>query len=607
MKKYNKYEDIEQQYRFDLKDILQGKTLDDWKHEFFAIYERLIEIKDQKYEDFNLYLEYIKLLGDSMIISNKITNYLSNKQNINVTDSSISSLSVEFENQLNEYQTRLGSEINRIAKHRKTIEKWMNLPELKEVRKDLEKTLNELDHKLSDEVENYLTETSIGEPNLEEIFVVLTDSEIDFGYGIDSKGKKHKITEGNYYMLLKNKDEKLRKTTYTSYNKAFWDKKETLSKLLYQHIKRISVNAKQRRYTSALQSILSEDCVDEKLLHLIFNSVKNNIGIFRKFALYKKKFFTKKFNKKMRPWDWNLDLVDVKTKYSIEEANEILLNITKVMPFEYHEVVKKAINENWIDYCNAPSKMSGAYSIGESHGIDKKYILMNFDGTLGSVNTLCHEMGHSMHSYYSCKTQSIYRSEYPIILAEIASIFNELLLTDYLVKNAKSDKEKFNIIERSIFDFIGTVIKQTEWANYEYYLYSKIDQQLPINSYDQLEEIYVNNSKEYSLNPKETKKGLKSNAYAVRVPHYYYYFYVYKYALGYIVANIFYNQYIKNGKEALENYITKFLSSGDINWPAEILKDAGIDIYSEDIYQQAFKNIEEKINEYIKLGKKLFK
>jgi oligoendopeptidase F len=157
-----------------------------------------------------------------------------------------------------------------------------------------------------------------------------------------------------------------------------------------------------------------------------------------------------------------LPLVKVKNKYSIEEAQDLVIKALKPMGKEYLDEVKRAFNERWVDYYPIDNKMSGAYSIGSSYNIDKKYILMNYDDTLRSVETLAHEMGHSMHSYYSDNNQKINASGYPIFLAEIASIFNELMLTDYLLKNVKNDNAKFEILTTSIDGFIGTVMRQTE-------------------------------------------------------------------------------------------------------------------------------------------------
>ncbi|QJG66323.1 oligoendopeptidase F [Mycoplasma phocoeninasale] len=606
MKTYNSYDEVEEKYKWDLESILENKSFEELENEYFQLIEEGISIKDSKYDSLENYLEYLKLSEKVLILNNRISNYLSNKLNTNIVDPEINMKVAQFELKSAEYAKRAGSEVNRIAKNQDKIKKWLTDPRLKDVKKDLEASLEELKYKLDEKVETYLNDTSSGNPSPEEIFSVLTDSEIDFGYAISAKGKKHKITEATRMSLLKSDDEMIRKSTYFNYPKAFLNHKQSLAKMLYQHFKEASVQSLYRGYDSTLQSILSVDHVDEKLLKIIYQSIQKNMHIFRKFYKAKEKFFYQKFNKKMQKWDNNVDLIKLKNHYSIEDAQNILLQSIKIMPYEYYDTVKKAIEERWVDYVNVPAKRSGAYSIGGSYGIDKKFILMNFDGTLHSVNTLCHEMGHSMHSYFSDKCQHPFRSQYPIFLAEIASIFNELLLNDYLNENAKSEEERFYLLNQSINDFIGTVLRQGAWSNFEFDVYNRIDANEAINTYETLEEIYVENAKKYAIDPKKVKIGDPTNVYAVMVPHFYYYFYVYKYALGYIVANVFFQKYKTEGKTALENYIDKFLSAGDRSWPAEILKDAGVDIYSEQIYDQAFEILEDKVNKYIKYGKKIF-
>ncbi|TPE57733.1 oligoendopeptidase F [[Mycoplasma] falconis] len=607
IKKYNSYKEVESKYKWDLEDILKGKTYEKLEQEYFALFDKIIAVKDSKYNSLKDYAASIKLDEEMLVLGNRISNYLTNWLCINVVDEKYNVLLTTFENKNAEYAKRLGSETNRIAKNREKIEKWLNEPELKDVKKDLEAILDNLNHKLSDDVETYLNDTAIGNPSPEEIFGVITDSEIDFGYATSSKGMKYKITNGTRRQLAKHKDEKVRKETYLNYFGGYYKHRQSLSKTLYQHIKELSVNALYRKYPSTLDSILSADHVDKKLLQVIYSSVQKNINIFRKFYKAHKAFFEKKFNKKMQKWDAAMNLVNIKDHFEVEEGQKILEEITKIMSYDYHQVVQKAIKENWVDYHNVPGKRSGAYSIGGAYGLDKIYILMNWDYTLESVNTLCHEMGHSMHSYYSSKNQNPLRSQYPIFLAEIASIFNELLLSDYLFKNAKTDKEKFFILEKSIDDFIGTVLRQTQWSNYEYELYEAIDKNEPYNNYEALERLYVDVTKKYAFDPAKVKVGDLSNVAAIYVPHYYYHFYVYKYALGYIVANAFFQKYKEQGDQALKDYVDKFLSAGDIDWPAKILLNAGIDIYSESIYDQAFKLLEEKVNKYTELGKKIFK
>ncbi|WP_203276455.1 oligoendopeptidase F [Metamycoplasma hominis] len=606
LKKYNSYSDVEEKYKWDIEDILGNKTYQQLEDEYFDLYSKIIEIKDSKYNSLDQYVEYIELSKKFLILGNRISNYLDNKLNINIVDPTINKTISLFETKSQEYAKKLGSEANRIFQHKDKIKTWINDDRLIDVKKDLEATLQELDHKLSDDVENYLNDTASGSPVPEDIFSIISDSEVDFG-NVLIKNKKIKITEGNRIALLKNKDEQVRKDVYFNYLNGYLKNKQSLARLLYQHIKEISVNALYRKYNSSLESILLQDHVDKKLLNIIYDAVQKHMYIFKKYNNAKKQFFKAKFNKKLEKWDYFLDLVNVKSSYTIEEAQKILLDVISIMPYEYPEVVKKAIDERWVDYVNVPSKRSGAYSIGGAAGMKKIYILMNFDGTLESVNTLCHEMGHSMHSYFSNKCQSPLRSSYPIFLAEIASIFNELLLNDYLISKSKNIQQQFYLLDSSINDFIGTVLRQTMWSNFEFDLYNAIDENKPLNTYEEIEKLYVENEKKYSTTSKSIKLGDPRNVYSVMVPHFYYYFYAYKYALGYIVANVFFQKYKQEGQEALKNYINKFLSAGDINWPANILKDAGVDIYNEDIYNLAFEVLNQKVDKYIKLGKKIFK
>ncbi|RCJ02210.1 oligoendopeptidase F [Metamycoplasma hominis] len=606
LKKYNSYSDVEEKYKWDIEDILGNKTYQQLEDEYFDLYSKIIEIKDSKYNSLDQYVEYIELSKKFLILGNRISNYLDNKLNINIVDPTINKTISLFETKSQEYAKKLGSEANRIFQHKDKIKTWINDDRLIDVKKDLEATLQELDHKLSDDVENYLNDTTSGSPVPEDIFSIISDSEVDFG-NVLIKNKKIKITEGNRIALLKNKDEQVRKDVYFNYLNGYLKNKQSLARLLYQHIKEISVNALYRKYNSSLESILLQDHVDKKLLNIIYDAVQKHMYIFKKYNNAKKQFFKAKFNKKLEKWDYFLDLVNVKSSYTIEEAQKILLDVISIMPYEYPEVVKKAIDERWVDYVNVPSKRSGAYSIGGAAGMKKIYILMNFDGTLESVNTLCHEMGHSMHSYFSNKCQSPLRSSYPIFLAEIASIFNELLLNDYLISKSKNIQQQFYLLDSSINDFIGTVLRQTMWSNFEFDLYNAIDENKPLNTYEEIEKLYVENEKKYSTTSKSIKLGDPRNVYSVMVPHFYYYFYVYKYALGYIVANVFFQKYKQEGQEALKNYINKFLSAGDIDWPANILKDAGVDIYNEDIYNLAFEVLNQKVDKYIKLGKKIFK
>ena len=316
LKKYNNYQEIPNQYKWDLDDILNGKTIDQLINEYFCLFDELILIKDSKYDTIQNYISYLNINKSFLILKNKIINYFNNLININIVDSKALKQSDDFELKEQEYQIKLGSEINRIYKNKDSIKKWLNDPRLKDVKKDLEFIIQNFDHKLDDNVEKYLNETYIGDPSLEDIFSTLTNSEIDFGYAISKDNKKYKITESSRVLLLKNKDEKIRKTTYYGYLNGFYNLRETLTKLLYQHLKKISIESSIRKYESSINSLISSDKIEIAFLTNLFSSITNKTNkIFKNFLKYKSIFFKKKFNKKMELWDSYLELVNVKNNY----------------------------------------------------------------------------------------------------------------------------------------------------------------------------------------------------------------------------------------------------------------------------------------------------
>ncbi|VEU59149.1 oligoendopeptidase F [Mesomycoplasma neurolyticum] len=607
MKKFKNYYEIPEKYRFDLEHLLEGKTINHLINEFDKYSDFLVQNKDNQFKTIENYLKYQKKSQEFGIYLNKVDNYLYNKKSTNVVDSENNKNYAIFKNKLDQFEAKIGSTISLFFKNIDNIEKWKNDPKVSEYKKDIDDMLECEKYKLNDEIEKFIVDSKQGEVSLYETFSILYNSETKFKDIIDEKGKKYTLNSTNYKNFLLNKNSNIRKQAYENFYNGYLEHKSSFSSLLIQHIKSDSTKAKIRGYKSLVDSKLFSDRINVKLVENLYNTTKKNIYIYRKYEKLNAIFYKKKYNEPYNVWNSKLPLINVKQNYSIEEAKEILLEAIKPMGNEYYNKVKEALEQRWVDYHHVPNKRGGAYSIGQSYGVEKKLILMNYDGTFDGVSTLAHEMGHSMHSWYSDKTQPYVLSSYPIILAEIASIFNELMLLDYFFNKNNNIKLKFDLVKKSIDDFYQTVIKQTFWSNYEFELYKKIDNKEPINSYEALEEIYVNIHKDYAKDPKKIKKGKIENISSVTIPHFYYDFYVYKYAVGYIVANIFYQKYKQNGKSELENYIKKFLSAGGSKWPIEILKDAGINLEEESVIQLAFDLLNDKVKTFEKLGNQIFK
>lgn len=604
MKQYEKYENVPKKYKFDLNDLLEGKTIETLINELFNLLENELKTKETKYENHKTYLSYLKSQKKTTVLMNKISNYISNNISINLVSPEFNKLSNDLNYKLFEFQKKMGSETNRIFKNEKKLKEWIKLDEFKFFKKDIEFNLEQKKHKFDDRIEEFIKRISRSYVDTYEIFSVITNSELDYKFATSKNGKKIKITPANRQSLLLNKDEKIRKTTYENWANAYLQHKNSLSMILFQHIKNISIWALERKWNSSIESIISSDKVDLKLLTKLYDSVKKNIYQFKRLRKLQKKYFKIKYKKDMKPWDSYLPLVKFDENYSIEKSQKIVYNALKPMGKEYANKLKEVLNENWIDYCVVKNKRAGAYSIGQSYGLNKKYILMNHDGKFSSVSTLAHEIGHSMHSWYSDTNQPFNLSEYPIFLAEIASIFNELLLNDYLIKNTNDNEIKFHLILESINEFDATVRKQTMWSEYEFNLYNRIDKGESFNNFEAIKKVYEDTIKQYINENKKNYKEIDLYG-AIMVPHFYYEFYVYKYAIGYLVANYFFQKYKKFGVNELENYINNFLKKGGSEWPIDLLKEAGVDLYDDNFYNEAFAELKSKIDEYEKLGEKI--
>ena len=607
MKQYKKYTDIPKKYRFDLDHLLEGKTIEQLIDQLFELLEKDYEIRDSKYDDAKNYLNYLKNQEISGILMNRISNYISNNLSTNLISPEFNKLSNDLQFRLFEFQKKYGSETNRIFKNAKKLTEWIKMDEFKDYKKDIEFTLEQKKHKFEDKVEEFIKRISRADISAYEVFSIITNSELNYKEATSSNGKSIKITPANRTTLLLNKDPKIRQTTFENWANAYLQHKNSLASLLSQHFKNISTWALERKYPSAVESLIHEDKADLKLLNTLYQAVTENINLFQKFHKLHKQFFKTKYKTNMKPWDSLLPLVKIKQDYSIEETQDIVKKALKPLGKEYTDKIQEMFDQNWIDYCIADNKRSGAYSIGGSYGLDKKYILMNHDGKLHAVSTLAHEAGHSMHSWYSDTHQPYHLSAYPIFLAEIASIFNELLLNDYLMKTTDDPKIKFYLIQEAINEFEATVRRQTMWSEYEFNLYNAIDQGQSLNNFEAIKAVYKDVIKKYSVDP---NAKFDNDIYlygAIMVPHYYYDFYVYKYAIGYLVANYFFQKYKQNGVNELQNYIDNFLKKGASKWPIELLLEAGVDLYDPIFYKEAFAELANKIDQFEKLGKQIFK
>ena len=605
-KQFKNRKEVPTKYKWDLESILKDKKIEEYIEEYKKNSDKLIKMKDSKYDSPESLLKALKLEDESIKNLYIIHNYMSNSISTNVVDAKANKMNQEFQFLSYEVSQKMGPETPRIFKNEKKIKEWIKLPKFKDYKRDYEEVFETKKHQLPNAIQEFRTQSSRADEHVSEIFSILTNSELDYGFATSSTGKKTKITTANRKKLSENKDAMIRKTSTIEYAKGYLRHKESLSNMLYQHFKSATVWAKLTKHKNTAEYLVFDDRGSEKLLVSLYESVQNNLDVFKSYDDLHKKVYKAKYGTKMTKYDHSLPLVKVNVEYTVEEMQKEIIAAFKPFGKEYTDQIKVAFKDKWIDYMAVDNKRGGAYSIGATYGIDKKLILMNNDGSIRSLETLAHELGHSMHSYYSDKSNHLRSSQYQIFVAEIASIFNELMLFDHLLKTSDDKKLKFKIRQQMADGFAGTVHRQILWSNYEYDVYKAIEEGKPVGTYDALSKIYYENSKKYS-----TKKVPSYNPDkqwpSIMVPHFYYGFYVYKYAIGQLVANIFFQRYKEEGPQALQDYINNFLSVGGSMTPIETLKNAGVDLEDPKTYEVGYESARQNVVELKKLAKEIFK
>lgn len=467
------------------------------------------------------------------------------------------------------------------------------VPELKKYRFDLEKIFRYKDHTLSKSEEEIVTKALNTFGTGDEVFTNLDNTDIDLGI-INVESKEVQLTHSNYIKYMNHENKEVRIQAFEQMYTYFKKHINTIAACLKGNIKENFFASDVKKYENPLQMSLFADNIDISVYKNLIEVVHENLDKLHDYMRLRKDILN---IDDMHMYDIYLDLGEVESKeIPFEQGKQMMFEALKPLGKEYIEDLEKAFKEHWIDIYPNKGKKSGAYSWGCFD--TKPYLLLNYNDTMDSVSTMAHELGHSMHSYYS-KSQGYTYSSYAIFLAEIASTVNEVLLNDYLYKNAKTDSEKLFYIADMLDKIRTTIYRQTQFAEFEMIMHDKEAQGIPLTA-EEFSNTY------YELNKKYYGEHVVSDELIryewARIPHFYSSFYVYKYATGLTSALVIASEILKGNEKMRKNYI-EFLHSGSKDYPLNILKNTGVDITDKNIIQKSFDYFNEQLNKLKELIK----
>ncbi|MGM8212676.1 oligoendopeptidase F [Virgibacillus sp. W0430] len=470
-------------------------------------------------------------------------------------------------------------------------------PELKMYQKTLDEITRQRPHILSKREEALLAEASDPLQSASQTFSMLNNADLTFPVITNEKGEAVELTHGRYLGFLESKDRNVRKDAFEAMYKTYGDFKNTFATTLSGTVKKDNFYARVRNYDSARHAALDGNNIPESVYDNLVDAVNDRIGLLHRYAKLRKNVLGLDA---LHMYDLFTPLVqDIDMKIPYEQAQEHVLNSLKPLGEAYTSIIQEGFQNRWIDVEENRGKRSGAYSSG-AYGTNP-YILLNWQDNVNDMFTLTHELGHSVHSYYTRKSQPYRYGNYSIFVAEVASTCNEALLNEYMLNYLDDEKQKLYILNHFLEGFRGTVFRQTMFAEFEHSIHMLAQNGEALTA-DKLTETYYELNKKYfgDVVVSDEAIGLEW----ARIPHFYYNYYVYQYATGYSAATSLAKQILEEGNPAVNRYM-EFLKAGSSDYPIEVLKKAGVDMTEKQPILDALAVFDQKLTEMESLLQKL--
>ena len=589
---YESREEIDSKYKWDLSSMFPSdEAFEAGLEELKAYCPKLLAFKGKISTSAQALLEYLQLEDQMTLLLYKIINYAERKSD---EDTRVAKYQAYVANATSVY-TQVGEATSWFAAEllaipAESVEKfYAEVPALEFYRRKLNKILNQREHTLSAEEEALLARAEELAVQPTNIFSMFDDADLTFDDAVDSEGKTHKLTSGSFVPLLMDADRVLRESAFKQLYSRFGEFRNTSAAILTSQVKNLQFFSSSRKYASSLEAALAENEIPVEVYNNLIDAVHQNFPAFYKYVDLRKRVMGLD---ELHFWDVYTPLVDdVDMKFTYEEACDLIVKALAPMGEEYVSLVKKGLESRWVDVYETPGKRSGAYSAG-GKGMNP-VMLLNFQGGLDDVYTLIHEMGHSLHTYFSSHNQEITYSDYSIFVAEVASTCNEALLSHYLLEHETDPARHAYILNHFLEGFRGTIYRQCMFAEFERDISQMNADGVALNA-EVLSERYGKLCAEYFGPGIELDEEIKLEW--SRIPHFYYNFYVYQYCIGFSAAIALSQRILSEGEPAVKDYIG-YLSGGCSKTPIELLRGAGVDMATPDPVNAALKYFGELVDQ----------
>ncbi len=506
---------------------------------------------------------------------------------------------------LNQLGTRLSSASSFIDPEILTIDQEIiqdfldRKPELQVYEHYLDDIQRQKAHTLSPSEEKIVSEAGLMSGAPSDIYGIFKNAEMPRPT-VMIAGEEVRLDDASYARHRTNPDREVRKAVFHKFFGAYADYEQTFGTQLSAQVNKDIFYKNVRKYSSSLESALDDSNIPTAVYHSLIQSVNDNLPILHRYLRLRKHLLGVDT---LRYYDIYPSLVkEVELEYEVDEARRVITEALHPLGERYVDVVEQAFDDRWIDMLPNEGKRAGAYSSGSAYDVHP-YILMNFNEQYEDVSTLAHELGHTMHSYFSNEHQAFINANYPTFLAEVASITNEGLLVDYMLETLDDPQERLAILGNQLESMRGVLFRQTQFAEFELKIHEMAEQGEALTG-AKLTEIYLEILKKYYGHDQGVMHI--DDLYGIEwayIPHFYYNFYVYQYATSYCAATAVSRDIAEGGQEVRDRYIDEFLSAGGSDYPIPILQRIGVNMTTTEPYQLAFRKMEATMDEMEKLLK----